>query len=108
MVPDWFSIPLLAFRSLLLTSTCPKLTCNFWFSLQRAKKEQATVAPYYPSGSLVDGVAAALISHVRNDFRFFNDGLCLLYGLCVLIQKFDVFVAVPITRLKSGDADVLA
>lgn len=32
--------------------------------LQKADKDQSAVAPYYPSGSLVDGVAAALITHV--------------------------------------------
>lgn len=84
-VPDWISNSLLAFCSLLLISTFHKLTCNYWFSLQKAKKEQATIAPYYPSGSLVDGVAAALISHVRIGFRFFDfDGLCLLYELVCL------------------------
>jgi hypothetical protein len=34
--------------------------------LQKADKDQLAVAPYYPSGSLVDGVAAALITHVRD------------------------------------------
>ena len=34
------------------------------FLFQKAKKDQAAVVPYYPSGSLVDGVAAALITHV--------------------------------------------
>jgi predicted ATP-grasp superfamily ATP-dependent carboligase len=34
-------------------------------SSKKAKKEHATSAPYYPSGSLVDGVAAALISHCQ-------------------------------------------
>jgi len=32
---------------------------------KKAKKDQATIAPYYPSGSLVDGVAAALITHCQ-------------------------------------------
>lgn len=32
---------------------------------KKAKKGQATIAPYYPSGSLVDGVAAALITHCQ-------------------------------------------
>ncbi|KAG0602217.1 hypothetical protein M758_11G168400 [Ceratodon purpureus] len=32
---------------------------------KKAKKDQAAVVPYYPSGSLVDGVAAALITHCQ-------------------------------------------
>jgi len=32
---------------------------------KKADKDQLAVAPYYPSGSLVDGVAAALITHCQ-------------------------------------------
>jgi hypothetical protein len=32
---------------------------------QSEDKDQVAVAPFFPSGSLVDGVAAALITHVR-------------------------------------------
>jgi len=60
----------------------------FCFSSQKAKKEQATIAPYYPSGSLVDGVAAALITHVSNISGFgrcnpLMRGLCLSYVACL-------------------------